>query len=145
MWHQWFNFNVIKLWKYFLCTKKTKIMTLFNNFFSFVSEFDAFNRVPWRIRVHSSACKQRMCRITHDNAGGWIKSLFFVFCAHKKHSHSFVNIWFELQMSNFKTMDLTIFLGLGTFSVTLLSMVVRKLTDFIKKIYFVYLLTYTIT
>ncbi len=31
MWHQWLNFNFVKLQEYFLCSKKTKIMTLFNN------------------------------------------------------------------------------------------------------------------
>ncbi len=31
MWHQWSNRNFTKPWKYFLCAKKTKIMTLFNN------------------------------------------------------------------------------------------------------------------
>ncbi len=31
MWHQWFNRNFMKLREYFLCTKKTKITTLFNN------------------------------------------------------------------------------------------------------------------
>ncbi len=31
MWHQWFNCNFMKLRDYFLCTKKTKITTLFNN------------------------------------------------------------------------------------------------------------------
>ncbi len=36
MCHLWFNWNFMKLWEYFLCTKKTKI-TLFNNFFSSVS------------------------------------------------------------------------------------------------------------
>ncbi len=39
MWHQWFNRNFMKLWEYFLCAKKTKITTLFNNFFSSVSVF----------------------------------------------------------------------------------------------------------
>ncbi len=28
MWHQWFNHNFMKLHEYFLCAKKTKIMTL---------------------------------------------------------------------------------------------------------------------
>ncbi len=32
--HQWFNRNFMKLWEYFLCAKKTNIMTLFNDFFS---------------------------------------------------------------------------------------------------------------
>ncbi len=32
MWHRWFNLNFMKLWEYFLCTKKTKITNLFNNF-----------------------------------------------------------------------------------------------------------------
>ncbi len=41
MWHQWFNLNVMKLWEYLL---KTKITTLFNNFFSSLSVFDAFSR-----------------------------------------------------------------------------------------------------
>ncbi len=31
MWHQWFNLNFTKLREYFLCARKTKIMTLFNN------------------------------------------------------------------------------------------------------------------
>ncbi len=31
MWHQWFNLNGMKLQEYFLCAKKTKITTLFNN------------------------------------------------------------------------------------------------------------------
>ncbi len=32
MWHQWFNRNFTKQREYFLCTKKTKITTLFNNY-----------------------------------------------------------------------------------------------------------------
>ncbi len=31
MWHLWLNRNFMKLWEYFWCGKKTKIMTLFNN------------------------------------------------------------------------------------------------------------------
>ncbi len=31
VWHQWFNRNFMKLRKFLLCTKKTKITTLFNN------------------------------------------------------------------------------------------------------------------
>ncbi len=38
-WHKWFNLNFMKLQKYFLCTKKTKIMTFLNNFFSSPSVF----------------------------------------------------------------------------------------------------------
>ncbi len=30
--HQWFNCNLMKLGEYFLCAKKTKIMTFFNSF-----------------------------------------------------------------------------------------------------------------
>ncbi len=44
MWNQWFNRNFMKLREYFLCTKKTKIMTLFNNFFAFVSVIDVCSR-----------------------------------------------------------------------------------------------------
>ncbi len=34
----------MKLREYFLCTKKTKIINLFNNFFASVSVFDAHSR-----------------------------------------------------------------------------------------------------
>ncbi len=44
MWHQWLNLNFMKLCEYFLCTKKTKIMTLFNNFFSSMSVFNTCSR-----------------------------------------------------------------------------------------------------
>ncbi len=46
MWHQWFNCSFMKLWEYFLCTKETKIMTLFKNVFSSVLEFDTHSRMP---------------------------------------------------------------------------------------------------
>ncbi len=39
MWHQLFKLNVMRLREYFLCEKKTKIMTFFNNFFSSMSVF----------------------------------------------------------------------------------------------------------
>ncbi len=52
MWHQWFNPNFMKLRESFLCAKKTKIMTFFQQFLLFwVSPFhhsreylDALNR-----------------------------------------------------------------------------------------------------
>lgn len=37
MWPQWFNLHFMKWQVYFLCSIKTKIITLFNNFFSFLS------------------------------------------------------------------------------------------------------------
>ncbi len=41
-WYMWFNLNLMNLWEYFfLCTKTTKIITLFNNVFSSVLVFDA--------------------------------------------------------------------------------------------------------
>ncbi len=60
MWHQWFNLIFLKLWEYFLCAKKTKIITLFNNFFSSVSVFDALSQeyhdacvwCSWLHRLH---------------------------------------------------------------------------------------------
>ncbi len=57
MWHQWFNLNVMKLREYFLCAKKTKILTLFSDFFSSVSVFNMFMTVPW----HTFFCC--LCRI----------------------------------------------------------------------------------
>ncbi len=44
MWHQWLNLNFMKLQEYFLSTKKIKIKALFNNFFSFMSVFDAHSQ-----------------------------------------------------------------------------------------------------
>ncbi len=55
----------MKLREYFLCTKKTKITTLFHNFFSSVS-------LPYTV-VN--------------------KVVIFVFFAHRNYSHSFITIW----------------------------------------------------
>ncbi len=41
----------MKLREYFLCTMKTKITTLFNNFFSCVSVLDMRLPIPRRMRV----------------------------------------------------------------------------------------------
>ncbi len=38
--------HLLKLQQYFLCAKKTKIMSLFNYFFSSVSDFKMFTTVP---------------------------------------------------------------------------------------------------
>ncbi len=53
MWHQWCNLSVINLQEYFLCAKKTKIITLFNNFH--VSLRRVFTRVLQR--MHESTSK----------------------------------------------------------------------------------------
>ncbi len=50
MWHQWFNCTFMKLREYFLCTKKTKIMTSFKNVFSYLSVFDAHS---WDYTTHA--------------------------------------------------------------------------------------------
>ncbi len=44
MWHQWFKLNYMKLREYFLCAKKTKIMTSFINLFFSVSVFAVRSR-----------------------------------------------------------------------------------------------------
>ncbi len=71
--HQWLNCDVMKLREYFLCTKKTKIITLFNNFFSSVSAFDM------RSQQYHDACAaaglqaEECTRMRHgsvDNDGG---------------------------------------------------------------------------
>ncbi len=116
MWHQWFNCNFMKPWEYFLCTKKTKIMTLFINFFSSVSAFNAHSQeyydacvwCCWRrsrrsgvepgctvpsLQTEECTC---MCRGTLANAhrnrkrrNRWIFLLFF---AHKMYSRSFITL-----------------------------------------------------
>ncbi len=44
MWHQWLNCTSVKLQECFLCAKKTKTRTLFNNLFSSVSVFAMHSR-----------------------------------------------------------------------------------------------------
>ncbi len=46
----------MKLREYFLCTKKTKIMTLFNNLFSSVSIFDVPSREHHNVCVCVCVC-----------------------------------------------------------------------------------------
>ncbi len=58
MWHQWCNLSVINLQEYFLCAKKTKIITLFNNL-NCSTPFDFIRRVFTRVlqRMHESVSK----------------------------------------------------------------------------------------
>ncbi len=60
MWHQRFNCNFTKLREYFLCTKKTKITILFNNYFPpwVCVTLAPFWRVSRRMYVLSSERKQ---------------------------------------------------------------------------------------
>ncbi len=62
MWHQWLNFNFAKLREYFLCAKKTKIMTLFNNSSPSSYCLPPFWRVSQRIRMLYPKRKRRWLR-----------------------------------------------------------------------------------
>ncbi len=127
MWHQWFNRDVMKLRKYFLCAKKAKIMNL-------------FMRVPQRMRMHSYACEQVtvhacftlecwLLRQKHHMYASWYSCewqrtdaekkksfnivVILVFFEHKTYSHSFIklrlNHW--CHMDYFNNVFIT-FLGL---------------------------------
>ncbi len=57
MWHQWFNCNFMKLQEIFLCAKKVKTTTLFNNFFFFhdslcreFKKVSCFHKPVWRFQ-----------------------------------------------------------------------------------------------
>ncbi len=69
----------MKLREYFVCAKKTKIMTWFHLSFAFMTK-------PQRMRVHSSAHRQaavhlgsnstvHMHRGILDNGGGWMEEM----------------------------------------------------------------------
>ncbi len=105
MWHQWFNHNVMKLWEYFLYTKKTKITTLFNDFFSSVAVFNACSQQDHYacmcIPLHVN--KAQRTWVLRQNAAyivvllwtciNWHGREEIVFFAHKKYSHSFITLW----------------------------------------------------
>ncbi len=137
MWHQWFNPNFMKLLEYFLCAKKTKIMTLLNQFL-LLSVFDVYSGQYHR-HVLSSACKQNAACVFYIRTlapvsvaphtcimvvsetlpSSWtrIKKLFleviFVFFPHTKCSCTFMtfrlNHWCHMDYFN---NVLTTFLGL---------------------------------
>ncbi len=138
MWHQWFNRNFMKLREYFLCTKKTKLTTLFYNFVSSVSEFDTHSREYhntcvciallvnkaqriWVLRQNAGSCVISItcmccvtltsaCRIlTQKRRNCWIK---FFFCT-QKYSRSFITLWLNhwCHMDYFNNV-FTTFLGL---------------------------------
>ncbi len=75
MWHQWFNRNVMKLQEYFLCAKKIKITTLFNDFFSSVSD-NTRSQQYHDACVHSSACKQGAAHPGSTSECLWSTSTF---------------------------------------------------------------------
>ncbi len=105
MWHQWFNHNVMKLWEYFLYAKKTKITTLFNDFFSSVAVFNACSQQDHYacmcIPLHVN--KAQSTWVLRQNAAyvvvllwtciNWHGREEIVFFAHKKYSHSFITLW----------------------------------------------------
>ncbi len=101
MWPQWFNRNFTKLREYFLCAKKTKITTLFNYFFSFMSVL--YTR-SWqyhnacvcilllvnnaqRMRVlhqQNHTNESRMAAVTNRKRRNWWIKLLFLFSLHTK-------------------------------------------------------------
>ncbi len=114
MWHQWFICNFMKLWEYFLCAKKTKILTLFSDFVSSVSVSVPFTRVPRCMCVPSSACKQGAVLPGSTSAASHAKKVFiFVFFVQRKYSRSFINLRLKpwCHMDSFNDV-LTTFLGL---------------------------------
>ncbi len=78
MWHQWFNRNVMKLREYFLCAKKTKIITL-KSLMSIHKVFSQLHKItvepvmshglfyqcpdylsgPWTSQFHCCLCRVR--------------------------------------------------------------------------------------
>ncbi len=121
MWHQWFILNFMKLWEYFLCVKKI---------FSAVSVCDARSRenhngyesLPllrnksqhiWVLHLSTGSCissiASMLCgtlvnvwrRLTWKRRNCWIEVVIFVFFAHKKYSHSFI----ELRLNHWCHMD----------------------------------------
>ncbi len=114
MWHQWFIFNFMKLWEYFLCAKKTKIPTLFNNFFASSQSPSPFTRVPWRMRVMLLMQEPAFWCLVYGSCEWWQrltgreellnKVVIFVFFAHKKYSRSFI----KLQLNHWCHMDMVV-------------------------------------
>ncbi len=112
MWHQWFNCNFTKLQEYFLCAKKTKIMTLFNNLLPLRHPCANLESITYVINV----CTQIRCLrfdLNVNNVSAYIRCLrmyyfqmeqgwrggrkvlnkvIFVLSAHKKFSRSFVKL-----------------------------------------------------
>ncbi len=81
MWHQGFNRNFTKLHKYFLCTKKTKIMTLFNSSSPPHPVCCGVYMLPhWseskRMRRDTLSSMAAHCRRLDKEKSCWIKSLF---------------------------------------------------------------------
>ncbi len=92
MWQQWFNNNCTKLQEYFLCTKKTKIMTLLNNSSChFIAPF-------WTVKNSIKQCMQRMYadtlfmfRLKHKQRKQWIR-IHTLYTNHWCHINYFNNV-----------------------------------------------------
>ncbi len=154
MWHQGFNRNFTKLQDYFLCAKKTKITTLFNNS-SPLHHPGAILRmqlmyVDTLFKLWSE-CKQCIhvntlqtlftYVILFKMAPGWRrgdellnKIVMFVFFAHKKCSRSFVklrlNHWCDMDYLN----DVLACLSLDRVRMLTVYGRVRELSELIKNI-----------
>ncbi len=127
MWHQWFNCNFMKQREYILCAKKTKIMTLFNNFFS----SDMFMKTVFMYSVRSDCMfyvrtpapvlwcyHERAAEIDTEEKKLLNKVVIFVFFADKKYSRSFIklrlNHWCHMDYFNdvftmFLCLDLAVY------------------------------------
>ncbi len=120
MWHQWFNHYFMKLWEYFLFTKKTQITTTISSILCQSST-----------RIHDSttmhACTFLCLQTSRSTFGFYVRMpapalaaphvVIFVFFVHKKYSSRFI----KLQMNHLCHIR------------TCLCRV-RKLSDFIKNI-----------
>ncbi len=109
MWHRWFNRNFMKLREYFLCAKKTKIMTLFYNFFSSSSILNVSSGEQHKscvcipLLVNKPQCMRVLCQQHHTHASlychecaaendmgeknCWIKSFVGFVCVQKVFSY----------------------------------------------------------
>ncbi len=130
MWHRWFNGNFTKLWEYFLCSKKTKIMTLFNNSSPPNHIFHHYGEYHDACALLSSAHKQGSANVCSTSvASRAYVSLFTCRGTLDNGGRSDLkekNCWIKL---------LFLFsLGLGTFQLCCCLCRVRKLSDFIKNI-----------
>ncbi len=120
MWHQGVNCNFTKLCKYFLCAKKTKITTLFNNLsprhpgailesITYVKNVCTWIRcLRFDLNINNKSTLHMLFTyvILYKMVPGWWgdellnKVNNFVFFAHKKYSRSFVKLHLNPWLQN---------------------------------------------
>ncbi len=101
MWHQGFNRNFTKLRDYFLCAKKTKIMSLFNNYISLHTKsilvaswchMDYFTHLLATF-LYLGILQLHCCLWEGQRALGFNKKYLNLFSEDERRSHGFGTTW----------------------------------------------------